>query len=195
MSEEAAPGQVPSPWDPLPGESQPVQPPQQAEQPQQPQPLLPPGAFPPPPGTQYGAVQYGSPQYGAQYGQGQYGQPLPMYPAGPYAGSPYGPGPYGYGTALLPAPPTTSGMAIASLVLGICGFFCVTPFVGLGLGIAALVQTSKTGRPGKGMAIAGVILSSAWILLLVLLLATGHYSGSGSGPSTDPNQGTNGTSA
>jgi hypothetical protein len=90
-------------------------------------------------------------------------------------------------------------MAIASLVLGICGFFCVTPLIGLGLGIAALVQTSKTRQPGRGMALAGVILSVVWILLGVLLVATGHFTiyhgGTGSGPSTGPTQGPNGTSA
>ena len=89
-------------------------------------------------------------------------------------------------------------MAIASLVLGICGFFCVTPFIGLGLGIAALVQTSKTRQPGRGMAIAGVILSVAWILLGVLLLTTGDFSfndGTGSGTTTGPTQAPNGTSA
>jgi len=111
----------------------------------------------------------------------------------------YGPGPYGYGVNPYGPPPGTSGMAIASLVLGICGFFCVTPLIGLGLGIAALAQISKTRQPGRGMAIAGIILSVAWILLATLLLTTGHFhitdGGTGSGPSTDPNQGTNGTSA
>jgi ABC-type dipeptide/oligopeptide/nickel transport system permease component len=107
----------------------------------------------------------------------------------------YGPGPYGYGVNAYGPPPGTNGMAIASLVLGICGFFCVTPFIGLGLGIAALVQTSKTRQAGRGMAIAGIILSVAWILLAVLLIATAHFhineGGTGSGPTQDPN----GTSA
>lgn len=174
MSEEAVPEQVPSPWDPSPGDSKP-EPPQQ--------PLSPPGAFPPPPGTQYGSIQYSPIQYGsAQYHNAQYGQQFPAYPVGPNPGV-YGPGPYGYGAPMFAPQQTTSGMAIASLVLGICGFACVTPFVGLGLGIAALVQISKTGRPGKGLAIAGIILSSAWILLMALALATGSYSTGGS--STD----------
>ena len=86
-------------------------------------------------------------------------------------------------------------MAIASLILGICGFFCVTPLIGLGLGIGALAQISKTRQAGKGMAIAGIILSAAWILLGALLIATGHLHGTDSGPSTGPGQGTDGTSA
>jgi hypothetical protein len=110
----------------------------------------------------------------------------------------YGPGPYGYGVNAYGPPPGTNGMAIASLILGICGFFCVTPLIGLGLGIGALVQTSKTRQAGRGMAIAGIILSLAWILLAVLLIATGHFyfnDGTGSGTTSGPPQGTNGTSA
>jgi hypothetical protein len=86
----------------------------------------------------------------------------------------------------------TSGLAIASLVTGICGFFCVTPLVSIGLGIAALVSIGRTGRPGKGMAIAGLILSVLWIGLFVFLIATGHVVDSNSTP---PDQGSNGTSA
>lgn len=115
--------------------------------------------------------------------------PYPVGPAQPYgAAYPYGPyNPYGYG----PQPTGTSGLAIASLVTGICGFFCVTPLVSIGLGIAALVNISRTGRPGKGMAIAGLIVSGLWIALFIILIATGHFSTT-SGP-TD--QGPNGTSA
>jgi len=172
--------QAPSPWDPQPD------PPQQ--------PLVPPGAFPPPPGTQYGGFQYGG---APQAASGQY----PQYPGMPYPSNygQYGPGPYGSGMAAYGPPPGTSGMAIASLVLGICGFFCVTPLIGLGLGIGALVQTSKTRQAGRGLAIAGIILSAAWILLAALLIATGHFhfteGGSGSDPSNGSTQGPNGTSA
>lgn len=191
---------VPPPWDSqLPGQQQPPgepqpQPqssasPQAAAAPQQP--VNPPGTFPPPTGTQYGTVQYGT---------GQYPQPPGGYTGTPYPPNygQYGPGPYGYGGGAYGQPPGTSGMAIASLILGICGFFCVTPFIGLGLGIAAISQTSKTGQAGKGMAIAGVILSAAWIALAALMIATGHFhitNGNTSGPSTGPTQGTNGTSA
>lgn len=63
------------------------------------------------------------------------------------------------------APPQTSGLAIASLVLGIIGIplamFFVFGIVGLVLGIVALTQISsrKGALGGKGIAIAGVILS------------------------------------
>lgn len=197
--------QAPSPWDPPPAVHQPEGMPSERAQSEsaQPvasqQPLAPPGAFPPPPGTQYGTVQYGSPQFGgAQYGAGQYPQPGAGYPGTPYPPNygQYGPGPYGYGVASYGPPPGTNGMAIASLILGICGFFCITPLIGLGLGIGALAQTSKTRQDGRGMAIAGIILSTAWILLAALLIATGHVHslhGTNSGPSTGPGQ--DGTSA
>ena len=180
---------VPPPWDPRMSD----EPQRPQESPQQPagapqQPANPPGTFAPPPGTQYGSVQYGS---------AQYPQPPAGYPGAPYPPNygQYGPGPYGYGAGGYGQPPGTNGMAIASLVLGICGFFCVTPLIGLGLGIAALTQTSKTGQAGKGMAIAGVILSAAWILLGVLLIATGHFHINDGGTGSGPTQGTNGTPA
>lgn len=159
----------------------------------------PPTGFPPPPGTQYGNVQYGNvqrgnAQYGGQYSGDQYnGGP---YGTAPYGGAPYSADPYGFPQGYYGQQQGTSGMAIASLVLGICGFLCVTPFVGLGLGIGALTKISKTGQPGKGMAIAGIILSAAWIALLALMIATGHvHWGTGSGTSNGSNQNSDGTSA
>lgn len=157
-----------------------------------------------PTGPQYpGAQQYpAAPQYpGAQ--------PYPYAPQYPNAaqhpnGAQY-PGPqfgqYGYPYGYYaPQQPGTNGMAIASLILGICGFLCVSPLVGLGLGIVALSRIKKTGQSGRGMAIAGIILSSVWIALLVLMLATGNFhlhvgNGSGTGPSVEPTQGPDGTTA
>ena len=73
-----------------------------------------------------------------------------------------------------PAPPDlrparTSGMAIASLVLGIFGFLGVTALVAVVLGIVALVQISGSrGRlRGQGLAIAGICLS-AFMLVAIL---------------------------
>lgn len=55
-----------------------------------------------------------------------------------------------------PVPPTqgTNGLAIASLILA----FVFFPF-GLLLGIIALVQINKSGEKGRGLAIAGVVIS------------------------------------
>jgi hypothetical protein len=164
--------QYPTPQSPAPQYPTPQNPAQQYP--------APPGAYPPPQGT----------QYGTQYSP---------YGSGPYPNGPYTNGPYGYPQGYYPQPAGTSGLAIASLILGICGFFCVTPFIGLGLGIGALSKISKTGQGGRGLAIAGIILSSAWILLIVLGVATGNFhfnfgGNSGPGPSSEPN-GSNGTSA
>lgn len=68
----------------------------------------------------------------------------------------------------------TSGLAIASLVLGIFGLCSggMSALVGLVLGIAALstIRKAPTKFKGKGLAIAGVCVSAAFILLAPALL-------------------------
>jgi len=60
----------------------------------------------------------------------------------------------------------TNGFAIASLIFGILGglLFSV-PF-----GVVALVQIRKRGQGGRGRAIAGLILSAVWALVILLVL-------------------------
>ena len=64
----------------------------------------------------------------------------------------------------------TSGLAIASLALGICGIFTcgLTAIVGLILGIVGLCAISKRAEQlkGKGLAIAGIITSAIGIVLI-----------------------------
>lgn len=64
----------------------------------------------------------------------------------------------------------TSGLAIASLVLAVCGFFTcgLTAIIGLILGIVALCAISKKANQlkGQGLAIAGVIVSAICIVLV-----------------------------
>jgi hypothetical protein len=60
-------------------------------------------------------------------------------------------------------PPWTSGMAIASLVLGICSFLCLGFLTGIPaiiLGALGLVkiEQSRGDLKGKGMAIAGIVM-------------------------------------
>ena len=71
-----------------------------------------------------------------------------------------------------PVPPKTSGLAISSLILGLLGFCGLTAIVGLILGIIAMVRISKSeGRlKGQGLAIAGVIISAVFLLLLPALV-------------------------
>jgi len=72
------------------------------------------------------------------------------------------------------AAPKTSGLAITSLVLGCLGLLTlgITSLVGLILGIIALVRIHKSGGQvgGKGMALAGTIVSAV-VLLLALVAA------------------------
>jgi hypothetical protein len=79
-----------------------------------------------------------------------------------------------------PASPS-NGLAIASLICSILGLVtcCVTSFVGIGLGIAGLNQSKRTGV-GRGLSIAGIAVGSAWVVLgvvvLVALVAAGRTS-------------------
>lgn len=87
-------------------------------------------------------------------------------------GQPLG-NPYGQ-----PQPQGNAGFAIAGMVLGIISLVCccsgyialVLGIVGLILSIVSLVQK----RPGKGMAIAGIICSAIAIVLIVVLTAIGN---------------------
>jgi hypothetical protein len=74
-----------------------------------------------------------------------------------------------------PGPRRTSGLAIASLVVGIVGLLMlgVPALVGLPLGIVALVQINRSqGRlSGKGLAIGGICLGGCSLLLVPLVAA------------------------
>ncbi|MFI7408995.1 DUF4190 domain-containing protein [Streptomyces sp. NPDC049627] len=127
-------------------------------------------SIPPPSGPQHPQGSPEQPQ--GPYAQGQYPPPAP-YPhgaggaQGPYAYLPYGPyGPFGSRTPV-------NGVAISALVLGL---LCFLPAVGLVLGLVALAQIRKKGERGKGMAIAGSVLSSAGLVLWALALSTGAAS-------------------
>ncbi|MFF8374664.1 DUF4190 domain-containing protein [Streptomyces sp. NPDC015661] len=82
--------------------------------------------------------------------------------------TPYGqPGAVPYGQ---PPRRSTNGLAVGSLVSGIV---CCLPPLGLVLGLVALPQIKKKDQTGKGLAIAGIVLSALSSLLLVVGLATG----------------------
>jgi uncharacterized membrane protein len=77
--------------------------------------------------------------------------------------------PYEYG---VPAQPKVAGLAVASLVLGILGFFAlplVAPILALVFGYVALSQIKKANGwlTGRGMAIAGVVLG--WLGLVTMI--------------------------
>ncbi|MGA4964156.1 DUF4190 domain-containing protein [Streptomyces pseudogriseolus] len=108
-------------------------------------------SIPPPAGPQYeggGRPPYAPPPQGAP-------GPAPYFHYGPY-----GPRP----------PAAVNGVAIAALVFGV---LCFLPALGLVLGLIALRQIARRGESGKGMAIAGVTLSSLGLALWTVSLATG----------------------
>lgn len=74
------------------------------------------------------------------------------------------------------AAPKTSGLAIASLVLGILGITCLLPIIGailaLILGIVALSQIKKSGGnvTGQGKAITGIVLGGVGLTLIPVII-------------------------
>jgi len=68
----------------------------------------------------------------------------------------------------------TSGLAIASLILGILGFctFGLAGIVGFILGIVGLIAISKSAGQlkGEGLAVAGIIVSAVSLFTLFILL-------------------------
>ena len=67
----------------------------------------------------------------------------------------------------------TSGLAIASLILGICGLVScgITGIVGLILGIVGLGSIRKNAGQlkGQGLAIAGIAVSAVGIVLVPIM--------------------------
>jgi hypothetical protein len=71
----------------------------------------------------------------------------------------------------------TNGLSVASMVLGIIGWF---PFIGLVFSIVAIIlgavarrQAVERGEKGVGMALAGIILGASWIALWIIVFAIG----------------------
>ncbi|QLL06268.1 DUF4190 domain-containing protein [Mycobacterium vicinigordonae] len=129
----------------------------------------PPPSYPPPGQQPYGGAQY---------------PPPPSTPAYPGAGYPYGgaaSSPY-YGSQT-----STNSLAVASLVTSLVGiplwFLCYTgtllSIAAIVLGIVALNQIKQSQQPGRGMAIGGIAVGGATIVLfgilfVVVLAASSH---------------------
>ena len=107
-----------------------------------------------------------------------YGGPVPAaHPSQP--GYPPGAGGYpGYGPAS-----TTNGMAIASLVSGVAGWFVlplIASIAAVVLGHIARAQIRRTGEQGGGLALAGLILGytgavvmgALMVVMIALFVAT-----------------------
>lgn len=114
-------------------------------------------------GAAYGAPQ--TPQYGQPYGQDpQYSQP---YNSQPYAQYPpsgaYYPSPY-Y------EPPAERWNTLSIIGFVLCFFFVPAALI---VSIIALRQISRTHERGKGFAIAGIVISSICIAIIVVCIVIG----------------------
>ncbi|WP_406814553.1 DUF4190 domain-containing protein [Mycobacterium sp. M23085] len=137
-------------------------------------PAYPPPPYPPPPygGPAYPPPPYPPPPYGG-----------PAYPPPPYGGPPpYGPPTYpagyypmpdyqgGYGPAG-PPPAGTNRLAIASLIASFAGLLLpVSSIVAMVLGVIALDQIRRTRQDGFGMAVAGIVIGIATLLVVLVVL-------------------------
>ncbi|MFG2992157.1 DUF4190 domain-containing protein [Streptomyces sp. NPDC048257] len=127
--------------------------------------------------------------YPAQPGYGYPGDAgYPGYPG--YAGYPGypGQGPYPpYGA------PRSNGFGVTALVLGILAVVgCITSFVAIGLGIAAVVfgalgrgKASRGEADNGGMALAGIILGAIGIALGAVMIAVMFADFTDQGPARD----------
>jgi hypothetical protein len=115
------------------------------------------------------------PQYQPPSNPYEQQQPPQYQPQG--YGSPYGQ-PY-----QPPQPQTTNGAAITSLVFGILGGILFSVI----FGIIALVQIPKRNQKGKGMAIAGLVLSGLWLLGCGGLIALGVFADKADSPTGSSN--------
>lgn len=106
------------------------------------------------------------------------GQP-PGYQPYPPPAYPYGQ--YGQAPAPYPPKPSTNGFAIASLILGILGGVPLSVI----FGIIALNQIKRSRQGGRGMAIAGLVLSGLWTLLIIAIVVLAIVSDDGSVRATD----------
>src|SRR5579859_1392853 len=61
---------------------------------------------------------------------------------------------------------TISGLAVASLVLGLIGFTVIGAIASVVCGSLAFGQIARTGRRGRGLAVTGLVLSALWLVAL-----------------------------
>ena len=96
--------------------------------------------------------------------------PAPGFPPPPGSGFPQPQQPYGGGGGGYPAPQgqQSNGLAIGSLICGIVGCLLITPLLGIILGVLGLKDARKKGGSGRGLAIAGIVLSVLWLGVFLL---------------------------
>ncbi|MCV7411745.1 hypothetical protein AWC05_15495 [Mycobacterium florentinum] len=144
----------------------------------------PPADYPPPPYPPPGYVlDYppGTPPFGYQQppggpsyppGPAQFGGPPPNYGPPPYPGGYYPapdyPGDYWSAEAVRSG---TNGMAIAALISSFTGLFCcVGGIVAIVLGTIAIDQIKRTRQDGYGMAVAGIVIGIATLVVALIVM-------------------------
>ncbi|OBF89661.1 hypothetical protein A5790_19330 [Mycobacterium sp. 852002-51152_SCH6134967] len=106
----------------------------------------------------------------ANTGQG-YPPPPPYGAPSPYGAPPSyaGYGAPGYADGYGMPQDKTNGLAIGSLVASAIGVLCgVGSLIGIVLGIVALNQVKNSGEGGRGLAIAGIAVGAATLLLNIV---------------------------
>jgi hypothetical protein len=121
----------------------------------------------PPGGPVYppGPPQFGGPPPG-------YGPPPPSYGPPPYPGGYYPPpdyaGDYWSPEAVVPG---TNGIAIAALISSFTGLFCcIGGAAAIVLGTIALDQIKRTRQDGYGMAVAGIVIGIATLVVTLIVM-------------------------
>ncbi|MFI1521443.1 DUF4190 domain-containing protein [Kitasatospora cineracea] len=148
-----------NPWaPPAPGAPVPAAPPASAD------PWAPPAPGAPIPGPVPGPAEAGGAAVGNPWAPAPGGQQPWGSGALPPGAFPPGTAPYG-----MPVHPAyaqrqlyTNGLAIASLVVS---FLCFVGAAGIIMGAIALRQIKRTGERGRGLAIAGIVIGSLWLVV------------------------------
>src|SRR5580693_11170 len=116
------------------------------------------GGSPYPPGPQYDAPPAG---YWPPPNPGGY--PGGYYPAPDYQG--------GYGLPQGPSQSGVNGMAIGALISSFTGLFCcIGSIVAIVLGTVALDQIKRTRQDGYALAVAGIVIGVATMLINVIIV-------------------------
>jgi hypothetical protein len=71
-----------------------------------------------------------------------------------------------YGQATVPTNPRFNGFAIAGFVLGLLGGVLLSVI----FSIIGLVQIPRRRQRGKGLAVAGLVLSGVWVVVIVVII-------------------------
>ncbi|MEV4144705.1 DUF4190 domain-containing protein [Amycolatopsis sp. NPDC049691] len=113
--------------------------------------------------------------------------PSAPYPVQPYAAQPYGS--YVQQPYAAYQPLTTSGMAVAGMVVGIVALVLfwapfidlVLGFLAIGLSWAGMLQADRPGYTGKGMGIAGLVCGILAVIpaVIVMLFFFGLFAAAG----------------